>query len=242
MSDAPALNGRDVHKQLIRAAAAANRKAYRRFKTLDRLLSTLADEAFSELKAKTRVSVLETAAEESDIALQQALYDAKMVLAGNADVVARGGTVSYEMEDAELEAQQRTARAARNVRASHKMVQDARRVVEECHEQVEISSKIARKCEAAYLATQRVATHLKDKADRVGETLRAVPEGWGVAPLPVATRVGVVEEGGVSSCDHEQVHPYTRVSIVSLGFCAGTLIRDASRTEMSKMHRTNPHQ
>lgn len=242
MSDAPALNIRDVHKQLERAAAAADRKVYRRFKTLDGLLSTLADEAFSEVKAKTRVSVLETAAEESDIALQQALYDAKMVLAGNADVVARGGTVSYDMEDAELETHQRTARAARDARASLKMVQDARRVVEECHEQVEISSRIARKCEVAYLAAQRVATHLKDKADRVGETLRAVPEGRGVAPLPVATRVGVVEGGRVSSCDNEQVHTYTRVCIVLVCFCVGTLARDASRTEMSELRWTKRYQ
>ena len=241
MSNAPALKGRDVHKQLIRAAATADRKVYRRFKTLDRLLSTLANEAFSELKAKTRVSVLETAAEESDIALQQALYDVKMVLAENADVVARGGTVSYEMEDAELEAHQRTAQAARGARASRKMVQDALRVVKECHEQVEISSKIARKCEAAYLAAQRVATHLRDNADRVGETLRAVPEGRGVAPLRVATLVGMVEGGGVSSCDGEQVHTYTPVCIVSFCFCVemsvGCFPYERSKSDWTKRYQ-----
>lgn len=212
----------DVHENLKRAAAAAARRASRKSNTVNGLNDVLSCEAFEEVMARRRACRLRDAAENYEVALKQADYKLKIALAGNADFVARGGTMSQEMDDEELYAYQQRGRAAKAAGASWQLVQEALLVLEDCEKTVDTSTSIVRKAEAACIVAGRVAAHLQDKADRAGEALRVAQEGPGVAPLPVATRVGVAEEGGASSCDNDQVHIYTtykRVCLVSFGFC-----------------------
>lgn len=224
VSDEPTLH--DVHEQLKRVAAAAARRASRKSTTVNGLTDVLSCEAFEELKAKNRAFRLRDAAENSEIALKQADYELKIVLAGNADFVARGGTMSQEMDDKELYAHHGRGEAAKDARTSWQLVQEALLVVEDCKKVVNTSKSIVRKAEEACIVARRVAAHLQDKADRAGEALRVAQEGPEVAPLPVATRVGVAGEGGASSCDNDQVHIYStykRVCMVSFCFRVGRL-------------------
>ena len=215
----------DIAQKLRKKAAAATAKAFWKKSVVRKLEEEVMwNDRLEEALAWDRVWELEDIAEEHALALQHATDAAETVRATGDDLLARGCELSQEMRDEEWAVQEDEARAAQNARASIKMVEDARKVASECEREVKRCARLLEVAEAAYDAADRVAARLEYNADCAVATWLAVLDAQGVTPLPVMTSVGVVEWGGVSSCDDDddqEVRTHKPEFIVSFCFCVG---------------------